>query len=417
VQLEKYSFGVGDRFGHQGGAQLQGFLAAKAEGVNIVPVWNKSHREHSIMGTSPEDTYRAAQAAVKTMGWRDSYYIDADHIQIGNVDLFMDSCNFFTLDIAAFIGQSADKERIDDFLSKYSKYVGSLTIPGIDEVLYVNEDQPRAIAQKYLKAIHEAGSIYRHIQSIKGAGNFITEISIDETSTPQTPVELFFILAAVAEQGIPAQTIAPRFTGSFHKGVDYIGDIGQFTKEFEQDLAIIAFAINEFGLPENLKLSVHSGSDKFSLYRPINRALKKYDAGLHLKTAGTTWLEELTGLAKASGEGLSIAKRIYADSFARFDELCAPYTNVVDIDKRQLPAPAAVSDWNCDDFVNAVRHNLSCSRYDANVRQLLHLAYKIAAEMGTEFTNALERYHKYIGPQVTENIYKRHIRPLFIEQD
>jgi hypothetical protein len=83
----------------------------------------------------------------------------------------------------------------------------------------------------------------------------------------------------------------------------------------------------------------------------------------------------------------------------------------------QSGGPTAVSDWNRDDFVDTVRHNLSCSRYNANVRQLLHLAYKIAAEMGTEFTNALERYHKFISPRVTENIYKRHIRHLFIEQD
>ena len=415
MQLEKYSFGVGDRFGHECKAQLQAILAAKADGVNIVPVWNKSYREHSIIGTSPEHTYRAAEEAVKTMNWRGSYYVDADHVQISNVDLFMDSSNFFTLDVADSIGRSADEDKINDFIRKYSKYAGSLSIPGIDEVFHVNEDRLKAIAYKYLKAIDEAGSIYHHIQSIKGTGNFITEVSIDETDTPQTPMELFFILAAIADQGIPAQTIAPKFTGSFHKGVDYIGDIEQFTKEFEQDLAIVAFVINEFGLPENLKLSVHSGSDKFSIYKPINKALKKYDAGLHLKTAGTTWLEELIGLASADGEGLSIAKRIYAEAYMRFDELCAPYAKVVNIDKGQLPAPAAVSDWNRNDFVNAVRHDLSCGRYDVNVRQLLHLAYKIAAEMGAEFTNALEQYHEYISPGVTENIYKRHIRPLFIE--
>ncbi len=417
MQLEKYSFGLGDRFGRQGKAQLQALLAAKADGVNIAPVWNKSHREHTIMGTSPEQTYRAAKEAVKTLGWQDSFYVDADHIQISNVDLFIDSSNFFTLDIADSIGQSADDDKINDFLGKFSKYLGTLTIPGVDEPLHVNEHQLSSIAHKYLKAIEQAGSIYSHIQSKKGKDNFITEVSIDETDTPQTPVELFFILAAIADQGIPAQTIAPKFTGSFLKGIDYIGDTKRFTKEFEQYLAIISFAVNEFGLPENLKLSVHSGSDKFSLYKPISKALKRYDAGLHLKTAGTTWLEELTALASAGSEGLSIAKRIYADSYKRFDELCAPYTTVVNIEKEKLPPPSAVSNRSCNDFVNAVRHNSACSKYDANVRQLLHLAYKIAAEMGTEFTNALEQYQEHISPCVTENIYQRHIKPLFIEQD
>lgn len=415
MQLEKYSLGVGDRFGHQGKAQLQAIIAAKAEGVNIVPVWNKSYREHSIIGTSPKDTYKAAAEAVKAMRWQDSFYVDADHIQISNVDLFMDLSNFFTIDVADSIGRSTDEDKINNFVHKNKKYAGRLTVSRIDEVFNVNDIQIKAIAHKYLKAINEAGSIYRHIESIKGQGNFITEVSMDETDTPQSPVELFFILAAIADQRIPVQTIAPKFTGMFNKGVDYIGDIGQFTREFEQDLAILANAIKEFGLPENLKLSIHSGSDKFSLYKPINKALKKFDAGLHLKTAGTTWLEELVGLAGSGGEGFSIAKRIYADAFARFDELCAPYAKVVEIDKGQLPAPSIVNNWSSNDFVKAVRHNSTCGQYNKNVRQLLHLAYKIAAEMGNEFTNALERYEECIGPCVTENLYKRHIRPLFIE--
>jgi hypothetical protein len=417
MQLEKYSFGLGDRFGRQGKAQLQAVLTAKADGVNIVPVWNKSHREHTIMGTRPEQTYTAAKEAVETLGWQDSFYVDADHIQISNVDLFIDSSNFFTLDIADSIGRSADDDKRNNFLSKYSKYLGSLTVPGIDEPLHVNEKQLSSIAHKYLKAIEQAGSIYRHIQSAKGKDNFITEVSLDETDTPQTPIELLFILAAIADQKIPAQTIAPKFTGSFLKGIDYIGDIEKFAKEFEQHPAIISFAVTEFGLPENLKLSIHSGSDKFSLYKPINRALKKYDAGLHLKTAGTTWLEELTALASADGEGLSIAKRIYADAYERLDELCGPYSTVVDVEKEKLPLLSAVNNWSSDVFVNAVRHNPACNQYDTNVRQLLHLAYKIAAEMGTEFTNALEKYQEHISPAVTENIYQRHIKPLFIEQD
>lgn len=134
--------------------------------------------------------------------------------------------------------------------------------------------------QKYIKKI----------ATKKGEGTFIAEVSMDETDAPQTPIEMFFILAAIADRKIPAQTIAPKFTGRFNKGVDYVGDVEQFRIEFEQDLAIIDFAVKEFDLPENLKLSVHSGSDKFSIYGVIGDAIRKYDAGLHLKTAGTTWL-------------------------------------------------------------------------------------------------------------------------------
>ena len=148
---------------------------------------------------------------------------------------------------------------------------------------------------------------------------------MDETDSPQTPHELLIILAALAGEKIPLQTIAPKFTGRFNKGVDYVGDLKQFEKEFNEDLAVIAFAIRKYGLPPSLKLSVHSGSDKFSIYEPMRRALKKFDAGLHLKTAGTTWLEELIGLAEAGGDGLEVAKEIYAYSaIEHVDEFAAP---------------------------------------------------------------------------------------------
>jgi len=412
--LEKYSFGIGDRFGRQGKAQLQAVIRTKKEGINITPVWNKSYREHTIVKTEPRDVRAEADEAVKALGWDDSYYVDADHIGGKNVDLFVDSSDFFTLDVADFIGQTADEKDQDAFISKYKKYVGSLAIPGIDESLYITEEQIKTISGKFLLAVKEAGKIYRHIEAAKGADNFITEVSMDETDQPQTPVEMLFILAAIADEGIPAQTIAPKFTGRFNKGVDYVGDVGQFAKEFEEDLAVIAFAIKEFGLPENLKLSVHSGSDKFSIYRPMNKALKKFDAGVHIKTAGTTWLEELIGLALAGGGGLSIARKVYTNALSRFDELCAPYATVIDIDEDKLPAPDVVDRWSGEEYAGALRHDQSCDKYNPNFRQLLHVGYKVAAEMGSEFLGALEKYDETIAQNVTENIYERHIKPIFI---
>ncbi len=413
--LGKYSFGVGDRFGHQGKAQLQAIINASEQGVNITPVWNKSHREHTIIKTTPASVRAEADEAVRALGWNDSYYVDADHIGLNNIDLFIDSSDFFTLDVADFIGKAADENDVSAFTNKYKKYIGSLAIPGIDETFDITEEQINGIARKVLLAIEEAGKIYRHIAEAKGAGNFITEVSMDETDKPQTPVEMLFILAAVADEGIPAQTIAPKFTGRFNKGVDYVGDVAQFAKEFEEDLAVIAFAIRKFGLPQDLKLSVHSGSDKFSIYEPMNKALKKFDAGLHIKTAGTTWLEELIGLALAAPDGLSIAKRAYAGALSRFDELCAPYATVIDIEKDKLPSPQVVDRWSGDEFAGALRHDQSCDRYDPNFRQLLHVAYKIAVEMGEVYTNALERHEEIIAQNVTENIYERHIKPIFME--
>ena len=434
--LEKYSFGIGDRFCRQGKAQLAALMKAKQQGLNITPVWNKSHREHTIIGTTPQDTRREADEAVRACGWRDPYFVDADHIGLGNVDDFIESSDFFTLDVADFIGKPADKSDVDSFVQKHKKFIGSLAIDGVDETFDITEKRLRTIAGKFLLAVKEAGKIYRYIEATRGADNFITEVSMDETLLPQTPVEMFFILAAIAAEGIPAQTIAPKFTGRFNKGVDYVGDVTLFAKEFEGDLAVVAFAVKEFGLPENLKLSIHSGSDKFSIYAPVAEALKKFDAGpvgnkspgrtgaasvrtsngagLHLKTAGTTWLEELIGLAMAGGDGLAIAKEVYAKAVSRIDELCAPYATVVDINREKLPAPKIVDRWDEGAFALALRHNRSCEEYDSNFRQLLHLAYKIAAEMGEHYLNALAKYEDIIARNVTENIYDRHIKPLFM---
>lgn len=413
--LEKYSFGIGDRFGHQGKAQLQAIINSKKAGVNITPVWNKSHREHTIIGTSPASVRKEADEAVRALKWKGSYRVDADHISLKNAGLFIDSSDFFTLDVADFIGQTANEADVKTFVSKYKKYTGSLTIAGIDEKFSITTKQIEAIAKKFLLAVKEAGKIYRHIEEVKGTDNFITEVSMDETDLPQTPIEMFFILAAIADEGIPAQTIAPKFTGRFNKGVDYVGDVTQFEKEFNQDLAVIAFAVEKFGLPKNLKLSIHSGSDKFSLYKPINKALKKFNTGLHLKTAGTTWLEEIIGLAMAGGSGLAIAKQIYRQALARFDELCGPYKTVIDIDKEKLPTPEVVDLWSSAEYADALRHNQACNKYNANFRQLLHVAYKIAAEMGEDYLNALEKHEKVIAEQVAKNIYQRHIKPIFID--
>jgi len=413
--LEKYSFGVGDRFGRQGKALLQAIIKAKEQGVNITPVWNKSHREHITVNTVPASVRAEADEAAKALDFNGSYYVDADHIGMDNVSLFIDSSDFYTLDVGGFIGQVANENEVSAFKNKYKKYVGSLLIPGIDKNFEIREEQVEAIARKFLSAIKEAGRIYRHIEAVKGADNFITEVSMDETNEPQTPVEIFFILAAISDEGIPVQTIAPKLTGRFNKGVDYVGNVDNFAKEIEQHLAVIDFAVREFSLPGNLKLSLHSGSDKFSIYGTINKILMKFDAGLHIKTSGTTWLEELAGLAIADGDGLSIAKKIYTDALLRFDELCGPYASVIDVDRSKLPSIEVVDRWSGAEFAGVLHHDKSYGKYNPNFRQFLHIAYKIAAEMGADFLNAVVKNEEIIGQNVTDNIYERHIKPIFME--
>ena len=415
LPIEKYSVGVGDRFAHQAGAQLRACMLAAAAGATVIPVWNKSNREHNIVGSEPASVRAAADAAVRDLGWKHPYHVDADHINLGTVDRFLSASDFYTLDVADYIGKPAAPADVDAFLARHPELVGTLQIPRIAEPIAITRDAVRAIAAKYLFAVQEAGRIYRHIAAQKSDGRFVTEVSMDETDAPQTPPELLIILAAIADEQIPIQTIAPKFTGRFNKGVDYVGDVAQFEKEFSEDLAVIAYAVGRYDLPANLKLSVHSGSDKFSIYAPMRRALRKFDAGVHLKTAGTTWLEELIGLAEAGGEGLELAKYVYAKAYADREALCQPYASVIDIDFARLPTPDQVQAWTADEYTGALRHDQKNPVFNPNVRQLLHVGYKVAAKLGTRYLDMLVACRESISRNVTANLLERHIRPMFLD--
>jgi len=414
MKLGKFSIGTGDRFSHQGEAQLRAIMKANEKsGLDINIVWNKSNREHTYVHTVPGDTRKEADSAVKALGFKGQYFVDADHINFSNVAGFVDSSDFFTLDVASFIGKESAKADVDAFVASCAKYVGNLTVPGISHPLVVTNDFLVKIAGKFLAATQQAADIYNFLVEKKGKGNFITEVSMDEVETPQTPIEMLFILKMLADKGVPAQTIAPKFTGRFNKGVDYKGDVDQFAKEFEEDVLVIDYAVKEFGLPSELKLSVHSGSDKFSIYPAIAAVIKKYDKGLHLKTAGTTWLEEVIGLAKAGGDGLEAAKEVYAHSFNRSEELCAPYADVIEIDNSKLPSVEEVNSWSSEKFVNTLRHIPGQPDYNANFRQLVHVAYKVAYEMGDRYIKMIEKHADVVGQCVEENIYERHLKRLF----
>ena len=416
LKLPRFSIGVGDRFTHQAKAQLAACVLAAEAGVEVVPVWNKSNREHMIIGTEPHQTRVAADDAVRELGWTKDYFVDADHITFQSVDRFIAPCDFFTIDVAEEIGKPAGGAEIQAFLSKHPELIGEVHIPGIDapfrtEVAFVSK-----VAEKFLVAVQQAGLIYRKLLERKGDGQFIAEISMDETDSPQTPIELLIILAAIADEKIPIQTIAPKFTGRFNKGVDYVGDIAKFGKEFEEDLAAIAYAVNHYGLPHNLKLSVHSGSDKFSIYKVIHDALVKSGAGVHVKTAGTTWLEELIGLAEAGGGGLDIAKEVYREAFSHAEELCKPYATVIDIDSSRLPHPDEVDRWTSRQYTDALRHDPSNAAYNQNFRQLLHVGFKVAAKLGDRYLIALETNEEAVARNVTKNLFERHIKPIFMGQ-
>ncbi len=414
LTLGKYSFGIGDRFVRQAKPQLQACLEAARKGAEIIPVWNKSNREHITIGSEPVTTRQAADAAVKELGWNKPYHVDADHIRIETVDRFLPHSDFYTIDVADRIGKPPSPDTVAKFLKAHPELTGRISIPGIEQPLEIRPLEVERIASRYLLAVQEAGRIYRYIATAKGEGKFITEVSMDETDSPQTPTELLVILTAIADERIPAQTIAPKFTGRFNKGVDYVGDVTQFEKEFNDDLAVIALAAKNYGLPDNLKLSVHSGSDKFSIYPAIRRGMARFNAGVHVKTAGTTWLEEIIGLAEAGGGGLMLAKEIYSQALDHLDSLCAPYANVIDIDERRLPSRETVRHWTPDEFVSALRHDPSNPAFNPHLRQLLHVGYKVAAKQGQRYLDALEAHEQSVSRNVTRNLYERHLKPLFL---
>jgi tagaturonate epimerase len=413
LRLPKYSIGVGDRFSLQGKAQLQACVIALQQGVEVIPVWNKSNREHNMIGSEPSQTRRAAQLAVEMGEWTRPYFLDADHIGLETVDRFIEPCDFFTIDVADKIGVPADPGSGNEFTNRHPELLEEISLGPLGLSLKANREQIDNVARKYLTAVSEAGKIYRYIEERKGAGQFIPEISMDETDLPHKPIELLVILAAVADEKIPIQTIAPKFTGRFNKGVDFHGDMEASRREFLADLAVVAHAVRRYDLPDNLKLSIHSGSDKFSLYAHIHKAIKSAGAGLHLKTAGTTWLEEVTGLARAGGSGLNIAKEIYVQAYEQMEELCKPYATVIEIDREQLPLPAEVNSWTSQQYVEALHHDKNCKAYNPNVRQLLHVSFKIAAKMGNRFLDAVKSNEEIIARSVTANLFERHIRPVF----
>jgi hypothetical protein len=415
MNFGKYSIGIGDRFEKEASAQLDAIIAAQKLGVSITPVWNKSNREHSTVHSAPADTRRAADAAVKLKAFTGSYFVDADHINMSNVDKFIDYADFFTIDVADYIGlKPVDEVKLKQMLAKLDSLVGDIAIPGLDHPIAITKDQLLARVSKFLPAIDEAGKIYEHIKQLKGDQPFITEVSMDEVDEAQSPVDMLVILKMIAETNIPVNTIAPKFTGRFNKGVDYKGDIQRFEQEFEADLLVIDYAVANFGLPSNLKISVHSGSDKFSIYPVIGKLVRKHNSGLHLKTAGTTWLEEVIGLAKSGGKGLDMAKRIYSEAYKRQDELTKPYASVVEIDPAQLPTPQEVNSWDSNHYVEVLQHDLKNKYYNVSFRQLIHVGYKVAAGAGDEYKNLLDENRAVVGKCVSENILERHIKRIFI---
>lgn len=217
MELGKISIGMGDRFAHQGVAQLRAIVKANQAGHDISPVWNKSNREHIYVHSHPADVRKEADHAVATLGFKGKYFVDADHINLSTVAPFVETADFFTLDVAAFIGKPSADEDVQKFVDSCTSYMGDLQIPGIQQPIKVTRELLVEIASRFLAATQQASEIYQYLVDKKGKGNFITEVSMDEVEHPQTPVYLFFILKMLADKGVPAQNHCTQIYGSIQQ--------------------------------------------------------------------------------------------------------------------------------------------------------------------------------------------------------
>ena len=414
-KLPRFTFGMGDRFGHQGEAQLKAVLDARSQGIDLAPVWNKSQREHSLVGTEPASLRHEADAAVAALDYRGPYFVDADHINLKTVDAFLECSDFFTMDVAEDLGKPPESAEARNLYEAALRDLGSLELRGLGEPLHYDAATVENLVHNYGGAVEAARKLYEKIHARRSNGEFAIEVSMDETDQAQGPKELLGILAMLAADGVRAQTIAPKFSGRFNKGVEYVGDLESFRREFEADLVVLRYAVEHLGLPDSLKLSVHSGSDKFSLYPIIQELLLKHEAGLHLKTAGTTWLEEVIGLAEAGGEALDFVRELYATAMDRIDALKAPYESVLDIDPAALPPVGEATGWGSDAFVRSLAHDQAEPRYNPSLRQLFHVAFKLAAERGESYHRLLQAHADIVNRRVYENLYHKHILKLFPE--
>ncbi|MGI9242518.1 MAG: tagaturonate epimerase family protein, partial [Verrucomicrobiales bacterium] len=157
--VPKFTFGVGDRFGQSATSQLSAFVRARQAGIELVPIWNKSNREHLIVGSEPAATRAAADQAVAELGWDGEYLLDADHINLDTVDRYVPHCDFFTLDVADVIGEAADATTLESFVERHPELIGQFGI---------TREDVEATARQFLAATHSAGEIYRHILERKG---------------------------------------------------------------------------------------------------------------------------------------------------------------------------------------------------------------------------------------------------------
>ncbi|MCX6081323.1 MAG: tagaturonate epimerase family protein [Chloroflexi bacterium] len=374
------SFGFGDRLG----LATPGHIAA-VKNTGLAPIFaQQSVRENTRTGRTPQQVLNDARRAVDAAKWDAPWGADADHLKsIDDLPPFVAAgYTFFTVDPGEYVDNAADTDSFSVLQGKISSRAwddhSEYYLP-TDEHLgfgaFSSETLLRALV-KYGRAINHTVAMYRRLAEIKETFDF--EVSVDETDAPTTPLEHYFIANELTRQGVRFTSLAPRFIGRFEKGVDYIGDLAALDAE----MALHASVTTHFG---TYKLSLHSGSDKFSVYPLI---VKHWGNRLHVKTAGTSYLEALRALAVREP---ALFERIWALGLERYPVDRASYHVSADI--KQVPMnlglPALLDDFHA--------------------REILHVTYGSALkQFGSEIRSALVKHTDEYNTNLN-NHFRKHL--------
>jgi hypothetical protein len=357
------SVGTGDRMG----LATPGHIRAVRDVGNVAPIpAQQSMRENDRTGRSPQQVLDEAMWGVFQEGWRLPWGADADHLKTtDDVDLCVASAyTFYTVDPGDHVDNEAHTAPLPRLLEK----VQALPWPDLEDtpadlkrryldrpfdvegtVLRFDETSLARAAAKYGRAIAHSARMYRHLAAAMGDRPFELEVSVDETETPTSPLEHLLVASELRRLGVQWVSLAPRYVGRFEKGADYIGDL----EELDAELSCHAAIARTLG---PYKLSIHSGSDKFSAYPLFHRHAADL---VHLKTAGTSYLEALRAIARVDP---SFFREILALARARYDEDRATYH--VSAEVQRVPRPADLANGDLPSLLD---------QFDA--REVLHVTF------------------------------------------
>jgi len=392
------SFGFGDRLG----LATPGHIRAVRQ-TGIAPVFaQQSVRENLRTGRTPQEVLDDAMWGVFQEGWRGKWGADADHLKTPeDIKPFVRAgYTFFTIDPGDLVANISIEETKTGLMTNtgrvpwesfvitqndlYKIYLNkTFHLEGF-ELVYDEETLLRALL-KYGQAIAHTSLMYNQLLGLMGQKAFDLELSLDETASPTSIYEHFFVASELARLGIKCISLAPRYIGKFEKGVDYIGDSG----EFESEIKLHAKVLRYFG---NYKLSLHSGSDKFSIYPFISRHTR---GKLHIKTAGTSYLEALRVVAEKDP---AFFREILAFSQEKYRTDRASYFVSAEIDK--MAPPDGIKDSDLSSYLD---------QFDA--REILHVTFGSVLGKWGERLKSILREHEEFYYSSLEKHFNRHLEP------